>query len=159
MSAVVDSFALLDALVAGGVRHLVLCPGSRSAPLAYAAAAWEEAGALRIHPRVDERAAGFYALGLARSTGAPAAVLMTSGTAVPHLYPAVVEAAHTGTPLLVVSADRPWELRGVGASQTTTQVGMFTPHLRHSLDLPAGLGVELGQDDSLRRVSNVVGRA
>lgn len=159
MTAVVDSFAIFDALIGAGVHRVVVCPGSRSAPLAYAAAAWEAAGGVRVHTMIDERAAGFFALGLARATGSPAAVVMTSGTAPSHLHPAVIEAAHTGTPLLVVSADRPWQMQGVGASQTTPQAGLFTAHARRQLNLPAGLGVSFGDDESLKAVRNVVGRA
>ena len=110
---------LVDELVRGGVRDVVLCPGSRSAPLAYAVLAAERSGRLRLHVRVDERSAGFLALGLARGSGAPVAVMTTSGTAVANLHPAVLEAHHAGTPLVVVSADRPHELRGTGANQTT----------------------------------------
>lgn len=159
MSSVLDAFGIFDALVAAGVSQVVLCPGSRSAPLAYAAAAWEAAGGVRLHTMIDERAAGFYALGLARATASPVAVVVTSGTAPAHLHPAVIEAHHTATPLLVISADRPWNMQGVGASQTTTQVGLFAAHVRQAVTLPAGLGVEYGRDDSLRAVRNLVGRA
>ncbi|NCD19386.1 MAG: 2-succinyl-5-enolpyruvyl-6-hydroxy-3-cyclohexene-1-carboxylate synthase, partial [Actinobacteria bacterium] len=131
-------------LVAAGVRDVVLSPGSRSAPLAYALAAAERAGWLRVHVRVDERSAGFFALGLARAAALsgvarPVAVATTSGTAVANLHPAVLEASHSGIPLLVVSADRPHELRGTGANQTTAQVGIFGGAVRAALDLPAGV--------------------
>lgn len=159
LTAVVDSFAIFDALIGAGVRHVVVCPGSRSAPLAYAAAAWEMAGGVRVHTMIDERAAGFYALGLVRATGLLAAVVMTSGTAPSHLYPALIESSHTGTPLLVISADRPWQMQAVGASQTTAQAGLFAAHVRYALNLPADLGVKLGSDESLKAVRNVVGRA
>ena len=128
---------LLDELVRGGVREVVLCPGTRSAPLAYAVLAAERAGRLRLHVRVDERSAGFLALGLARGSGAPVAVITTSGTAVANLHPAVLEAHHGGTPLVVVSADRPHELRGTGANQTTVQPGIFGSGTRYAVDLPA----------------------
>jgi 2-succinyl-5-enolpyruvyl-6-hydroxy-3-cyclohexene-1-carboxylate synthase len=127
---------VVSALVARGVRHVVLAPGSRSAPLAYALAAAEEAGWLRVHVRVDERVAGFVALGLARG-GAPAAVVTTSGTAVANLHPAVLEAHHSRLPLVVVSADRPHELRGVGANQTTDQPGIFGTSVRSAVEIPA----------------------
>lgn len=127
---------LVTALVSGGVRHVVLSPGSRSAPLAYALLAAHDAGWLRLHVRVDERVAGFVALGLARADGVPAAVVTTSGTAVANLHPAVLEAAHSGVPLVVVSADRPHELRRTGASQTTEQVGIFAAAPRWEADLP-----------------------
>ena len=128
---------LVDELVRNGVREVVLCPGSRSAPLAYAVLAAERAGRLRLHVRVDERSAGFLALGLARGSGAPVAVLTTSGTAVANLHPAVLEAHHAGTPLVVVSADRPHELRGTGANQTTEQPGIFGASTRYAVDVPA----------------------
>lgn len=124
---------VISTLRAGGVRQVVLAPGSRSAPLAYALAEAE----LEILVRIDERAAGFTALGLALSSGLPTAVLTTSGTAVGNLLPAVMEANHAGVPLLVLSADRPEELRGTGANQTTDQVDLFGPHVRFAADIPA----------------------
>ncbi|TDE91765.1 2-succinyl-5-enolpyruvyl-6-hydroxy-3-cyclohexene-1-carboxylic-acid synthase [Occultella glacieicola] len=127
--------ALVGELVAAGVRDVVLAPGSRSAPLAYALLAAERAGWLRLHVRVDERSAGFVALGIARVR--PAAVVTTSGTAVANLHPAVLEASHSGAPLLVLSADRPHELRGVGANQTTDQADLFGSALRWSGEIPA----------------------
>src|SRR5689334_18957590 len=88
---------IVSALADLGVRQVVLCPGSRSAPLAYALAAAADTGRIRLHVRVDERAAGFLALGLAKGApGTPAAVITTSGTAVANLYPAVLEASHAG---------------------------------------------------------------
>ena len=121
---------LVDELARNGVREVVLCPGSRSAPLAYAVLAAARAGELRLHVRVDERSAGFLALGLARGSGDPVAVVTTSGTAVANLHPAVLEAHHAGVPLVVVSADRPHELRGTGANQTTEQPGLFGSAVR-----------------------------
>lgn len=128
---------LVDELVRGGVREAVLCPGSRSAPLAYALEEADSDGRLRLHVRVDERSAAFLALGMARASGRPVPVVTTSGTAVANLHPAVLEAHHGGTPLVVVSADRPAELRGTGANQTTVQTGMFGGALRWEGDLPA----------------------
>jgi 2-succinyl-5-enolpyruvyl-6-hydroxy-3-cyclohexene-1-carboxylate synthase len=123
-----SSFALADALVdrlrRAGVSEVVVAPGSRNAPLALALWAAAQAGVLRLHTRIDERTAGFLALGLTKS-GARAAVLTTSGTAVANLHPAVLEAVHAGVGLVVVSADRPARLRGTGANQTTDQVGIF----------------------------------
>ncbi|WP_255396264.1 thiamine pyrophosphate-binding protein, partial [Kocuria sp. CNJ-770] len=127
--------AVLEELVGSGMRHLVVAPGSRSAPLAYAAAAAHAAGALEVHVRVDERGAAFTALGIARATGRPAGVVTTSGTAVGNLLPAVMEADHAEVPLVVLSADRPPELRGTGANQTTRQPGIFGEHVRAALDL------------------------
>lgn len=128
---------LLDELVRLGVHELVLCPGSRSAPLAYAAHDLDAAGRIRLHVRVDERSAAFLALGLAKGSGHPAAVVTTSGTAVANLHPAVLEAHHGSVPLLLLTADRPPELRGVGASQATDQHGIFGEHLRLALELEA----------------------
>ena len=129
---------LVDELVRGGVREAVLAPGSRSAPLAYALHAADAAGRLRLHVRVDERSAGFLALGLSKgSGGAPVAVVTTSGTAVANLLPAVLEAHHARVPLVVLSADRPHEMRGTGANQTTTQPGIFGAATRFDADLPA----------------------
>ena len=128
---------LVDELVRHGVRHAVLCPGSRSAPLAYALRAAERAGLIELHVRVDERSAGFLALGLAKLTRVPAVVVTTSGTAVANLHPAVLEAHHGVVPLIVVSADRPLELRGTGANQTTVQPGMFGEAVRWSVDAAA----------------------
>ena len=116
---------LVDELVRCGVREAVLAPGSRSAPLAFALHAADAAGRLRLHVRIDERSAGFLALGLAKASGRPAVVVTTSGTAAANLHPAVLEAAHAGVPLLALTADRPPELRGVGANQTVDQLGLF----------------------------------
>jgi 2-succinyl-5-enolpyruvyl-6-hydroxy-3-cyclohexene-1-carboxylate synthase len=115
---------VVAALLGAGVREVVLSPGSRNAPLAFALHDAAATGLLRLHTRIDERTAGFLALGLAK-VGPPAAVVCTSGTAVANLHPAVLEAAHAGVPLLLVTADRPAEVRGTGASQTTDQVRIF----------------------------------
>ncbi len=114
----------VDLLLAAGVTEVVVAPGSRNAPLSYAAWSAARAGRLRLHTRIDERSAGFLALGLSK-VGARAAVICTSGTAVANLHPAVLEAAHAGVPLVVVSADRPARLRETGANQTTDQVAIF----------------------------------
>ena len=132
MPSVDTARAILSALDDLGLTHVLYCPGSRSAPFAYAL----ESGAFGGHamPVLDERGAGFAAVGLAR-TGALPAVIVTSGTAVAELTPAVLEASHARLPLLVVSADRPGELRGVGASQATFQSGLFGVHARACVDL------------------------
>ncbi len=117
---------VLTRLVAEGVTELVLSPGSRNAPLSYAALDLAAGGSVRLHTRIDERTAGFLALGLTK-VGARTAVMCTSGTAVANLHPAVLEAAHAGVPLVVVTADRPARLRGTSANQTTDQVGIFGP--------------------------------
>lgn len=131
------STVVVDELLRGGVREAVLAPGSRSAPLAYALEEADRAGRLRLHVRVDERSAGFLALGMARASGRPVPVVTTSGTAVANLHPAVLEAHHGGVPLVVLSADRPAELRGTGANQTTVQPGIFAGAVRWEADLPA----------------------
>jgi 2-succinyl-5-enolpyruvyl-6-hydroxy-3-cyclohexene-1-carboxylate synthase len=118
--------SVLTQLVEHGVLEVVVAPGSRNAPLSFAAWDAAEAGLVRLHTRVDERSAGFLALGLTRS-GRRAAVVCTSGTAVANLHPAVLEAAHSGVDLVVVSADRPARLRGTSANQTTDQVGILGP--------------------------------
>ena len=132
MPSVDTASAILSSLDALGVTHVLYCPGSRSAPFAYALEAGSFGGDAR--PILDERGAGFTAVGLAR-TGALPAIVVTSGTAVAELAPAVLEASHARLPLLVLSADRPGELRGVGASQATDQAGFFGTHVRASIDL------------------------
>ncbi|HEU4512166.1 MAG TPA: 2-succinyl-5-enolpyruvyl-6-hydroxy-3-cyclohexene-1-carboxylic-acid synthase [Nocardioidaceae bacterium] len=127
---------LVDELVRGGVRDVVLAPGSRSAPLAFAAHAAAAAGRVRLHVRIDERSAAFLALGLARTSRRPVPVVTTSGTAVANLHPAVLEASHAGVPLVVVSADRPASLRGTNANQTTDQVKIFGDAVRAFADMP-----------------------
>lgn len=127
---------LIAELIAHGVRDLVLSPGSRSQALALAAVRAAHAGALRVHVRIDERVAGFTALGIARETGVPVPILCTSGTATANLLPAVMEAFHSGIPLLPLTADRPPELRGVGANQATVQPGMFAAWVREQIDAP-----------------------
>jgi 2-succinyl-5-enolpyruvyl-6-hydroxy-3-cyclohexene-1-carboxylate synthase len=134
--------ALMCRLVELGVRHVVLSPGSRSQALALVAAELERRGAIRLHVRIDERVAGFTALGVGRETRMPAAVVCTSGTAVANLLPAALEAHHAGVPLLLLTADRPPELRGVGANQTTRQPGMFAPTVRLEADVPVPEAVD-----------------
>ncbi|OKL53952.1 2-succinyl-5-enolpyruvyl-6-hydroxy-3-cyclohexene-1-carboxylic-acid synthase [Bowdeniella nasicola] len=118
-------------LIAGGVRDVVLAPGSRSAPLAYAIADAEAAGDLRVLIRLDERAVAFSALGLALATDTPVAIVTTSGTAVANLYPALAEADADAVPLIALTADRPAELWGTGANQTTNQLALFANVARH----------------------------
>ncbi len=128
---------LVDELLRGGVREAVLSPGSRNAPLGYALVRAERAGRLRLHVRVDERTAGFLALGLARRSTGPVVVTCTSGTAVANLHPAVVEADVSGIALVLLTADRPAHLRSTGASQTIDQVGIFGSATRRAVDVPA----------------------
>lgn len=144
---------LLSALVEQGVRYVVYCPGSRCAPFAPLLDSADESAVLDVRVVVDERSAGFVALGMSKASlleaqeicgrpmasVAPAAVIVTSGTAVANLHPAVLEADAAGIPLLVISADRPHELVGTGASQTTEQIGIFGRALREMVDVPADL--------------------
>lgn len=132
------SATLVDELVRGGVGHVVLAPGSRSAALGFALHDAATAGRLTLHTRIDERSAGFLALGLATTSRSPVAVVTTSGTAVANLHPAVLEASHRGLPLLVLSADRPAHLRGTQANQTTDQVHIFGTATRLDVDVPPG---------------------
>ncbi|MDQ4501671.1 2-succinyl-5-enolpyruvyl-6-hydroxy-3-cyclohexene-1-carboxylic-acid synthase [Sinomonas sp. ASV322] len=129
---------VVSGLLVGGVRRVVVCPGSRSAPLAYALAEAEGRGLLELVVRIDERVGGFTALGAALSSGRPTAVLTTSGTAVGNLLPAVMEANHAEVPLIVLSADRPEELHGTGANQTTEQLDLFGEHVRFATSVAAG---------------------
>ena len=162
--AMADARSLVAALLAEGVREVVLCPGSRSAPLAEALADAADAGRLRLRVVLDERSAGFIALGVARAHALNghsrcAAVVTTSGTAVSNLHPAVSEADAAGIPLLVISADRPHELVGTGASQTTEQTGLFVPALRLGVDLPADLAADLGGHAADAAITGQVRRA
>ena len=133
---------LVRTLAAEGVRNWYYAPGSRDAPLGYALAELAARDLrLAVHVRIDERDAAFMALGSARASGRPAAVVMTSGTAVGNALPAVMEAHHARVPLVVVSADRPAALRGSGANQTTIQPGIFRSFVRFEADLqPGGWG-------------------
>ncbi|HEX5142525.1 MAG TPA: 2-succinyl-5-enolpyruvyl-6-hydroxy-3-cyclohexene-1-carboxylic-acid synthase [Mycobacterium sp.] len=126
---------VVDELIRGGVRDVVLCPGSRNAPLAFALSEADCAGRLRLHVRIDERTAGYLAVGLAVAAGAPVCIAMTSGTAVANLGPAVVEANYARVPLIVLSANRPYELLGTGANQTMEQLGYFGTQVRTSISL------------------------
>jgi 2-succinyl-5-enolpyruvyl-6-hydroxy-3-cyclohexene-1-carboxylate synthase len=121
---------LVDELLRCGMREAVVAPGSRSAPLALALHELESEGRLRLHVRVDERSAGFLALGLAKASGTPVPVVTTSGTAAANLHPAALEADQSGVPLLLLTADRPPELRSTGANQTIDQVKLFGDAVR-----------------------------
>jgi 2-succinyl-5-enolpyruvyl-6-hydroxy-3-cyclohexene-1-carboxylate synthase len=136
--AVAFAGVVVDELVRCGVREAVLAPGSRSAPLALALAEADRAGRLRLHVRIDERTAGFLAIGLIRGSGLPVPVVTTSGTAVANLHPAVLEASYAGLPLVVLTADRPPELRGVGANQAPDQIKIFGSDVRffHEVGTP-----------------------
>lgn len=122
-----------ESLIRAGVRHVVVSPGSRSTPLAYAFADSDSVG---VHLQTDERSAAFYGLGMAKASGEPIAVLCTSGTAASNYMPAITEAKYARVPLIVLTADRPHELREVGAPQAIDQPGMFGRMVKHSADFP-----------------------
>jgi 2-succinyl-5-enolpyruvyl-6-hydroxy-3-cyclohexene-1-carboxylate synthase len=145
------SRCIAEELVRGGVTTAVLCPGSRNSPLLFALAAQSR---LRCLSHIDERSAGFIALGVAKASGRPAAVCVTSGSAVANLLPAVVEAHAAGLPLVIVAADRPWELLGSGAPQAMPQRGIFGPFLAGELDL----GEPIAEDLALRALRAQVSR-
>ena len=146
------ALGLLLALGRQGLERLVLCPGSRSAPLAVAAGLLEPGG-LQLFTAVDERSAAFFALGLGRAAGVPAAVVTTSGSAVANLLPAVVEADRGAIPLLLLSADRPARLKNRGANQTVNQEEFLAPCCRLLLQAsPNGLAQDEGASlESLAR--------
>lgn len=157
--AVDEAVALWGALAALGVRDVVLAPGSRSAPLVYALQDPSVRDRLRPHVRIDERAAAFTALGISRADPAhPGVVVTTSGTAAAHLHAAVLEAHHAGVPLVVITADRPAELRDTGANQTTHQAGLYGDAVRFAADLPAP-GSRAATPAELRTAVSTVARA
>jgi 2-succinyl-5-enolpyruvyl-6-hydroxy-3-cyclohexene-1-carboxylate synthase len=121
---------LADELARCGLREVVVAPGSRSAPLAMAFDELDRGRRIRLHVRIDERSASFTALGLAKASGRPVAVVCTSGTAAANFHPAVIEADESAIPLLLLTADRPPELRGTGASQTVDQVKLYGSAVR-----------------------------
>lgn len=125
---------LIGDLAAGGAGHAVLCPGSRSAPLAAVAATTP---GLRVFAQLDERSAAYFALGLCRARRAPVLLICTSGTAAANFAPAVAEASLSRAPLLLLCADRPPEMRGWGAAQTIDQVNLFGSHVRWFAEAPA----------------------
>ncbi len=147
------STQLFEELVRCGVEHVVISPGSRSAPLA--TAAWRQP-ALRCWSQIDERSGAFFALGLAKATRAPVAVVCTSGTAAVNLHPAVVEAHHARVPLLMLTADRPPELRDWGAGQTIDQVRLYGSAVRWFAEVPVP---ELGDSGLLRSARALARRA
>ncbi|MGC5047965.1 2-succinyl-5-enolpyruvyl-6-hydroxy-3-cyclohexene-1-carboxylic-acid synthase [Micrococcus porci] len=146
------------ALLESGMREAVVCPGSRSAPLVYALAEAERRGRIRLHVRVDERSAAFLAHGISLATGRPVGVLTTSGTAVGNLLPALMEAFHAGTRLVALTADRPAEMHGTGANQTTRQDGLFALHTRGAASISADLAPGEGLEEHLGRVAATVRR-
>jgi 2-succinyl-5-enolpyruvyl-6-hydroxy-3-cyclohexene-1-carboxylate synthase len=142
--------AVVDELIRCGLREAVIAPGSRSAPLAMELHRRAAAGDLRLSVRIDERSAAFTALGLAKASRAPVAAVCTSGTAAAHFHAAVIEADESGVPLLVLTADRPPELRGTGANQTIDQLKLYGSAVRWFCELGVAEGwAESGaQDDA-----------
>ncbi len=147
---------LVASLAAAGVVDLVVCPGSRSQAIALAAARAARAGDLHLHVRVDERSAAFLALGLARETGSPVGIVVTSGTALANLHPAMLEAHHSDVPLIAITADRPAELQGIRANQTTRQPGIFGEAARVVLDVSAD-ALRDPEGDAVRAVRAALG--
>jgi 2-succinyl-5-enolpyruvyl-6-hydroxy-3-cyclohexene-1-carboxylate synthase len=144
--------AFVEELARGGLRHAVVSPGSRSTPLALAL--WR-APEIEVTVIVDERSAAFFALGAAQASGVPVALLCTSGTAVANYHPAVIEADESGLPLVVLSADRPPELRGIGAGQAIDQIKVFGASVRWFCEV----GTHAADDDGLLHYRSVACRA
>ncbi len=147
---------LIDELVRNGVDFIVLSPGSRSAALALAADAND---AVSLQVVIDERSAAFWALGRAKATGAPAAVISTSGTAAANFWPAVVEADMSMTPLVVLTADRPEEMRGVWANQTIDQIGLYGGYVRFDVAIEAPTADDDGNERWRSTVCEAIGEA
>ena len=126
-------------LIEAGITDAVISPGSRNAPLSLAMYAAAEKDLLKLHIRIDERSAAYFALGLAKASGRPVPIVCTSGTAVANYHPAVLEAHHSNVPLLVLTADRPANLRRTGANQTTEQARIFGNAVRYFADVSGGV--------------------
>lgn len=122
-------------ILEAGITDAVISPGSRNAPLTLALFAASEKGLIKLHVRIDERTAAFFALGVAKASKRPVPIVCTSGTAVANYHPAVLEASHSNTPLFVITADRPAELRKTGANQTTEQARIFGKSVRYFADV------------------------
>jgi len=122
-------------IIEAGITDAVISPGSRNAPLSLALVSAQDLGLIKLHIRIDERTAAFFALGIAKATHRPVPVICTSGTAVANYHPAVLEASHSNVPLFVITADRPAELRRTGANQTTEQARIFGKAVRYFADV------------------------
>src|SRR3954449_2856836 len=144
--------AFVEELARGGLRQAVVSPGSRSTPLAVAL--WRQ-GEIEVSVILDERSAAFFALGAAQSTGLPVAMLCTSGTAAANYHPAICEADESAIPLIALTADRPPELRGIGAGQTIDQVKLFGSSVRWFCEV----GTHDADDDGLLHYRSVACRA
>lgn len=127
--------AILETLAQSGVKHICIAPGSRSTPLSLEALELAQRSELTVHIHFDERGLGFLALGIAKATQDPVAVIVTSGTAVANLLPSVAESGLTGEKLILLTSDRPQSLIGVGANQAIVQKGIFSSHVRKSVGL------------------------
>lgn len=145
------AWTLIDGLAASGVAHVVISPGSRSTPLALACLRHPH---LQTWIQVDERSAAFFALGLAKAKNQPVTLVCTSGSAPANWFPAVIEADMSATPLILLTADRPPELRGCGANQAIDQIGLFGRHVRGFHELPCAAGAP----DMLRWLRAVAAR-
>ena len=132
------SRVIIRQILEAGITDAVISPGSRNAPLSLALVAAQKRGLIKLHIRIDERTAAFYALGLAKASNRPVPVICTSGTAVANYHPAVLEASHSNIPLFVITADRPAELRRTGANQTTEQARIFGKAVRYFSDVSGG---------------------
>ena len=144
--------AFVDELQRTGIHNIVVCPGSRSTPLALAVAAQP---GIHMWMHVDERSAAFFALGMAKRSAQPVALLCTSGTAAANFFPAIVEANLTHVPLLVITSDRPHELRENGAPQTIDQTRLYGSHVKWSVDV----ALPEATNAALRYVRTLAGRA
>jgi 2-succinyl-5-enolpyruvyl-6-hydroxy-3-cyclohexene-1-carboxylate synthase len=145
---------LVDELARAGVRHAVICPGSRSTPLAVA---FSRDDRFTIHTIIDERAAAFFAMGIGKASGNPAVVVCTSGTAAANFFPAIIEASMSNVPMIVMTADRPHELRDSGANQTIDQVKLYGNYVRWFVDVaPPHANPE---DKTLRYLRTTIDRA
>lgn len=146
--------AIVQSCLDAGVEHVVIAPGSRNAPLSWAFAQAEKAGFLKIHVRIDERDAGFLALGISKVTKQPVPVVVTSGSAVANLLPAIVEAFHSAVPVIVLSADRPAAARGKNAPQTINQFGIFGTFVKSQVDLTSADARQAEVSDALQAAAS-----
>src|SRR5699024_3945819 len=144
--------AFVDQLVRSDVGQVVICPGSRSTPLAMMMVKHPD---LKVWMHVDERSAGFFALGIAKAQQKSTAILCSSGTAAANFFPAVVEAHQARIPLIVLTADRPHELRDVGAPQAIDQIGLYASYVKWFVVM----ALPESTPDMIRYVRTVAGRA
>src|SRR6266851_6731502 len=146
--------AFVAELARAGVRHVCACPGSRSAPLAIKLAEHPD---IKVWMHLDERSAAYFGLGLARALRQPVGLLATSGTAAANFFPAIVEAFYGRVPLVVLTADRPHELRDCGAPQAIDQLRLYGEHVKWFVDLPEPDGAQA--PEQVRLVQTIAARA